>query len=511
MAKREPAADAPAELEPARFLQATGPHVAVVDIGSNSVRLVVYDQLSRAPFPRFNEKLFCRLGATRDEEGRLAPEAIEHALRSVERFFTICRAMEAERIDVLATEAVRRAPNGGDLLDGIRERCGAEVRVLDGKEEAQFSALGVVSGFFRPHGLMGDIGGGSLEIAEVLNDRVGERLVSLPLGALPVTAMLAEGYGTAKKQIDETLKASLPPVLTDPVFYLVGGGWRALARVEIARRNPPCRVPNGFELDAKDARALAKEIARASPAEVAALPDVPSRRVDTLPAAALVLDRVLKLMKPDRVVFSALGLRVGWLYSLLPEDEKRRDPLLEGAQAFGIPRARVPEFAPALVRWTDALFPAESDTDRRLRLATCALSDIAWRDHASVRASEIFRRVVSLPFVGISHAERVFLAAALHARHSGKPDDPPMAQAKDMLTPSALRRAQVLGRALQLGYRCSGSVPDLLDRVCLEIEAEAVRIDVRGLDQVPDSDAVQERLAQLAKALGVAEAELRVS
>lgn len=509
MRKSGKEADRPLKLDHSRFVGVGKPHVAVVDVGSNSVRLVVYDQLSRAPFPRFNEKALCRLGEGLDERGDLAPGAIDHTLRTVERFFAIARAMAVERIDVLATEAVRRAPNGSTLIEGIRDCCGVETRLLQGREEAHFSALGVVAGFYRPRGLMGDIGGGSLEIGEVVDDRVGDWSVSLPLGGLPVAAMLGEGYGAAKKRVDAILQAARPPVRADPVFYAVGGGWRALAGVEIARRDPVCKVAHGFEMETRAARSLAKEIARASPDALAAFPEVPARRARTLPAAALVLDRVLRLLKPERVVFSALGLREGWLYSLLPEAERYLDPLLEGAQAFGTTRARVPAFAEALVRFTDALFPAETPADRRLRLAACALSDIAWRDHAGNRAGECFRRVLELPFVGVSHPERAFLAAALHARHSGKVDDPLLAGAKRVLPASALRRAQILGRALQLGYRFSGSVPSILEEARLEVGPAAVRLHVHGPDAAPDSDAVQARLLQLAKALGVSDAVFR--
>ena len=306
------------------------------------------------------------------------------------------------------------------------------------------------------------------------------------------------------------LKEALPPLLTEPVFYTVGGGWRALAGVQLARTEPVCQVAHNFEMEAKPARALAKSIARASPDEVAALPGVPSRRAATLPASALVLERVLKVLKPERVVFSALGLREGWLYSLLTEAEQYLDPLLEGAQAFGTARARVPDFGAALVRFTDPLFPAETAEDRRLRLAACALSDIAWQDHADIRAAECFRRVLQLPFIGVTHPERAFLAAALHARHSGKADDPMLAGVGEMLSPSALRRAQILGRALQLGYRFSGSVPAILDHASLEIESTLVRLRVRRLGEEPDSDTVRARLSQLAKALGVADTELAI-
>ena len=155
------------------------------------------------------------------------------------------------------------------------------------------------------------------------------------------------------------------------------------------------------------------------------------------------MDRLLKNLQPERVVFSALGLREGWLYSQLTPEEQRLDPLIEGAQAFGLPAARVPDFAPALVRWTDQLFPDETEEERRLRVAACALSDIAWADHADVKAQECFRRIVHFPFIGLTHPERVFIGATLHARHAGKPDDPAIQKALTLITPSIHRRAQI--------------------------------------------------------------------
>lgn len=507
--ERPESVERPLDLEPDRILGQDPRHFAVVDIGSNSVRLVVYDQLGRSPIPRFNEKSLCGLGAGLNESGALSADSIDRTVQALHRFCAIARAMDVGRIDVFATEAVRRASNGSALADAIRERSGLAVRILSGEEEAHYSALGVISGAYRPVGLIGDIGGGSLEVAEILDDRVGDRSVSLPLGTLPVQSMMREDFAGARQRIDEMLQESLPPLLTEPVFYPVGGGWRALAHVHIARTAAPIRVAHGYELDAKEARALAKSIARSAPKEVAALPGVPTRRVATLPAAALVLERVLKCLKPERVVFSALGLREGWLYAQLTPEEQYRDPLVEGAQAFGTPFARVPRFGAALARWTDDLFPGEMPADRRLRVAVCALTDIGWRDHADVRAAESFRRVVQFPFIGVTHPERVFLGAAIHARYGGKPDDPVLTPASGLLSASQLRRAQILGRALLLGHRFSGSVPEILDTARLRISADAVRIEVRSVEDVPDSDAVRTRLKQLAKALGVHRTEIR--
>jgi exopolyphosphatase / guanosine-5'-triphosphate,3'-diphosphate pyrophosphatase len=267
-------------------------------------------------------------------------------------------------------------------------------------------------------------------------------------------------------------------------------------------------VAHGYDVDAGELRNFAKMVWKMAPDKLADLPGVSSRRSATIPAAALVMDRLLKNLQPERVVFSALGVREGWLYAQLTPEEQRLDPLIEGAQAFGLPSARVPEFAPALVRWTDQLFPDETEEERRLRVAACALSDIAWADHADVKAQECFRRIVYFPFIGLTHPERVFIGATLHARHAGKPDDPTIQKALTLITPSVHRRAQILGRALQLGHRFSGSVPAILDSARLRVTNDAVRLEVEeGAEDIPDSEAVQARMKQLAKVLGVPKTE----
>jgi len=380
--------------------------------------------------------------------------------------------------------------------------------VLAGEEEAYYTALGVISGFYQPKGIVGDIGGGSLEIAEILGDRVGERRTSVPLGALPVRKMLNDGMNSARKTVDRILEASQPTSLAEPVFYAVGGGWRALARVYIAMNDIPVKVVQGFDVPAKEFLLLAKSIAKMNPEEVAALPDVPNRRIGTLAASALVMWRILRKLKPDRLVFSAFGLREGWLYSQLETPEQYRDPLLEGANALGLPSSRVAEFGEALSRWTDALFPGETQTDRRLRLAICVLTDIAWRDHQKIRGEQSFERILQFPFIGITHRERAYLAVAILARYAGKMDGKVKARIDGLLTPFEIQRAEILGRALLLGHRFSASVPEILEHSQLRIDQDAVRLEVLNPESVPDSDAVQSRLRQLAKTIGIQGAEI---
>ncbi|RYC29038.1 Ppx/GppA family phosphatase [Lichenibacterium minor] len=497
----------PLDLDSARALAAGDGPYGIVDIGSNSVRLVVYERMARAPLPRFNEKSLCRLGEGLAQTGAIHPDNFRRTVEAVRRFRAIADAMGVARLDATATEAMRRATNGPDLQRAITAETGLRIRILSGAEEARHAALGVISGFFRPVGLVGDMGGGSLEVAEALDDRVGERWVSLPLGALPVEALLEKGPDAAKRAVDALLADGLPPALTRPVFFPVGGGWRAIAKAHMAQAGAPVPVVHGYTVDTAAIRAFAKTLWR--PAKPGAPPaGVPARRARTLPAAALVLDRTLKRLAPEKVVFSALGLREGWLYAQLPEAERRRDPLVEGAALIGLPAARVPRFAATLVPWTAELFPGETEAETRLRVAACALSDMGWRDHPDLRAAEMFRRVLQFPFIGIEHPERAFVASALHARYNGKADDPALLPAADLLSRATRRRAAVLGKALTLAYRLSAGVPEVLEGSRLKVGTDRVTLEVGRLARVPDSEVVAERLAALASAIGVRRSEV---
>ena len=497
----------PLDLDPKRAGRVNRAPYAIIDIGSNSVRMVVYDQLGRAPLPRFNEKSLCRLGDGLAQTGRIADDGFRRTVEAIRRFRAIADAMGVTRLDATATEAVRRAENGPELVEAILSESGVAVRILSGAEEARFATLGVISGFFRPLGVVGDMGGGSLEVAEALDDRIGEDWVSLPLGALPVEAIMQE-KGTAKRRIDTMLKEELPASLARSTFFAVGGGWRTFAKAHMLMAGAPVPVVHGYRITANEVRDFAKHILKLPPEKIAALRGVPKRRVRTLPAAAMMLDRVVKHLKPEQVVFSALGLREGWLYSQLTREERYLDPLVEGAQLVGLPVARVPDFARALVIWTEELYPEETPADTRLRVALCALSDIGWRDHPDIRAEESFRRVLQFPFIGLDHAERAFLAFALHARYAGRPDAPWLAGPQKLLSEADRRRAEVLGRAILLAYRLSGGTPAVLAGSRLSIGKSRIRLEVSRTARVPDSEAVSERMALLAASVGVKSFEI---
>ena len=159
------------EIAPGRLQ--LGPTVAVIDIGSNSVRLVVYEALTRSPTPIFNEKALCGLGRNVLTSGRLADEAVARALASIRRFRVLCTQLNVGELHVLATAAVRDARNGPDFVAECEAICGVPLRLLSGREEATFAALGVVSGTYQPDGIVGDLGGGSLELVDIKGERIG--------------------------------------------------------------------------------------------------------------------------------------------------------------------------------------------------------------------------------------------------------------------------------------------------------------------------------------------------
>ena len=157
--------------------------VAVIDIGSNSLRLVVYDAPRRAAHTLLNEKVMCGLGRGLERTGRLNPEGVVQAKANLQRFVALARAAGAARIDVLATAAVRDAEDGADFVNDVEKRLSIRVRVLPGAEEGRLSALGVLAGIPDAAGVVGDLGGGSIELAAIGNGRVGS-VATLPIGPL---------------------------------------------------------------------------------------------------------------------------------------------------------------------------------------------------------------------------------------------------------------------------------------------------------------------------------------
>lgn len=483
-----------------------GEPIAVIDVGSNSVRLVVYDRLARAPVSRFNERRLCGLGREVARSGTLGADGKACTLEALRRFAAIARAMRCGTLDVVATAAIRTATDGTAFVARAETELGLKITVLSGPEEARFGALGILCGFTGPDGVVGDLGGGSVELAAVPPDRPDAVAVSLPLGALHLADLPRTNGDGLHRRIEQEL-AKLPAALSvarDKDLYVVGGSWRALARARMAITDQPLRVVHGYELTAAEAETLGRTMGRMDAKELARLPGVPRRRAELIPAAGALLAHIVRRLEPSRVVFSATGLREGRLYALLPETERRRDPLLAGAQDLGAIASRDPAIGAAMTDWTAGVAQNETAVQARLREAACHVSDSGWREHPETRAREAFLRLVQYPFLGIAHRERALMGLAVMIRYEGSREDPAVRRIVQMLTADEIAWAETLGETLELGYRVCAGVPAILTACPLDRAEGTLRLSARHAAVPAEDDSIRARLKVVAGRLGLA-------
>jgi exopolyphosphatase/guanosine-5'-triphosphate,3'-diphosphate pyrophosphatase len=485
--------------------------VAVVDIGSNSIRLVVFDGLKRAPATLFNEKVLCGLGRGLQSSGRLSPEGVALAIPNLVRFTALARAMGIGRIDLIATAAVREAEDGADFRAAVEKRCGHRIRVLTGEEEAELSALGVIAGNPAADGIMGDLGGGSLELVEVNDGKVG-RSTTLALGPLRLMESFGDDRPAARSFIDKAFaKVDWLAAGKGRTFYPVGGAWRNLARLHMEQSRHPLHAIHGHTIDCEGAIKLARLISRLGKSSLSGIQNVSRRRRETLPMGALVLGRLLRRMQCRQVTFSTYGLREGYLFNQLPEEVRRQDPLLAAAEEIAEREGRFGGLGAALMHWSEALFDDKDAEERRLRLAACHLSDLAWREHPDFRAVQALRRILHYPLVGIDHRGRAFIAYTVFLRYGEPSDSGDAAPAAVLLDERWRARAIVLGAALRLAYRVSGATRWVLDHSGLSVKDKVLELKLPDDGSVPEGEAVQRRLKSLAQAGGFEETRISFS
>lgn len=480
------------------------PRCGVVDLGSNSVRLVVFEGRGRNPQAIFNEKAVLGLGRGLQASGRLNEEAIGPALTVLERYYHVARAMRADPLEVLATAAVRDAANGEAFIAALHARVpDLAIRILSGEEEARLSADGVLLGFPGADGILGDLGGGSLEVVRLAEGKA-LRAASLPLGVI----RLAERSGGEVVRARAIAEAELgkQPWLAEGGgrdLYLVGGAWRALARMHIAQTGYPLAIVHHYVLRREEARDLAGVVMAASRRVLERMPGAPQRRLGDLPFAAVVMRRLLRATGAARVVFSANGLREGWYARMLPEAVRAADPLLAAARTLAENWGREPTLPPALFAWTEPLFPDQDATSRTLREAACWVSDVGSHDHPEYRAEQSFLRVLRQHGVGLDHHARAFLGLTVALRYEAEPNAAFLAPTRVLLDVLTIRRAETLGAALRLAYTLCGGTPALLAGTTLERRGGRLVLRLAEGTGVFAGEAVQRRVEALGAALGL--------
>ncbi len=484
---------------------ATPREAAVIDIGSNSVRMVLYRLEGRAIWTVFNEKVLAGLGRDLPATGRLSPAGVEMAMTALRRFAAVLEGVRPAYTFVAATAAVREAEDGADFCDRVAAVTGLKVRVLTGEEEAKYAALGVMAGDPRSQGVAADMGGSSLELIRV-GTGVTSAGVTLALGPFSLADPKGFDAGRLRALIAERLTPAKQRFSGDEL-HAVGGGWRSLAQLHMEMSNYPLRIVHQYAMTADDARGVARLVAQQSRASLDKLPGVSKRRAETLPYAALVLEGLIDGLGLKTITFSAWGLREGLLYESLDQDEAPIDPLLAGATALGARQGISPAMPGALDGWlTDviAALPVAfgRERDAVLAAAACRLADLGARLHPDHRLELVFDQVLRAPIAGQTHPERVWLACVLNARYGGGGATPAPGLVNRLLSDPARAAARALGLALRLGCDLSGRSPQLLANATVTVEGGALKLSAsEGYADVLLGEQTRRRAKALAEAM----------
>ncbi len=479
---------------------------AVIDIGSNTVRLVVYAGLPRAPMPIYNEKSRVKLGACLAGDGQIDKATMKKALAALARFETLARAMKVDNMRVVATAATREAKNGHELVEKAAA-LGIRVDVLDGNAEATAAGFGVLSDNPTADGYVGDLGGGSLELIRISDGKLGAR-VSLPLGTLRHDIL----RGKSVKQVTQMLRDDIAkgmgkrafPIETGLPFYMIGGSWRTFARLHMHHIGYPLTILSNYEMP-PEAPDLLGPLANDSE-ELARSNVVAAGRISSLPGATALLGGIVGLLKPTKLVTSISGLREGILFEQLTPAERRQDPLIAAARFEGERLGRFPFHGDALAEWITPIFAVQSAHDARLCRAACLLSDSVWNVNPEYRPDHALDLALDGSWPGVNAEDRAVIAAALWTVHAGKRNLPEMLVA--LAKPGALAQAVVWGLAIRLAHRLDGGTGGALADSRIDCGGATLRLHLSRSAVRLQSNSVLRRLQALGEALGYGQAEI---
>ncbi|MFD2236047.1 Ppx/GppA phosphatase family protein [Aureimonas populi] len=440
--------------------------VAVVDIGSNSVRLVIYEGNARAPSILFNEKVLSGLGKGLAQTGRLNDKAVASAVEALTRFAALARHSGVEELYPIATAAAREAQNGPDFIEAAQAAIGRPIVILSGPDEARFAAEGVVAGFHAPDGIAGDLGGGSLELVSIDRGEIGQG-ITMPLGGLRLQDLSGSDTTRARTIADRHMAAvSFAASGKGRPFFAVGGTWRNLAKLHIEQSGYPLHVMHGYRLKPDDIADFLDRVAREDADKLPGIRAVSRSRRPLLAYGAVALQSVIAHLAPSEVLMSAYGVREGYLHARLPEAEKARDPLIESARELCVLRSRAPAHEEELIAFSAQTFVAfgidETPEEERLRAAACLLADVSWRAHPDYRGRQSLQLVVHSNFPAVDHAGRTYLGLANYFRYEGNFDQDSMPQIERLIEPRLLQRARILASLFRVAYLLTAATPGIL-------------------------------------------------
>ena len=473
--------------------------VGIIDIGSNSVRLVVFDGAIRSPAYFYNEKVICSLGSDLSSDNLLNIDNKLKAMAALKRFVTLAKAMNTNLMAV-ATAAVRSSKDGLSFCEEIFKETGLSVRILSGEEEAILSAQGVLLGWPEANGLVCDLGGSSLELAEVSKGKIG-KAISCPIGPLNLSnfnnnKMFHHDYVNSKlRNIKNVFSRGYDNI------YLVGGSWRSIARIQMELIDYPLVVLQNYQMQMSEIKSTINWIQKASIKELRTVSTSSVSRLRLLHSSSIILENLIEIFQPKKLTLSSYGIREGLLYSSMTSKVRKQDPLLEACRHMELCTARIPGFGLSLFEFIKPIFKKSDKQFIRLTKAACFLHDVSWRAHPDYRAEVCFDNAIRANLGGIDHRGRAILALAVSFRYKTPKKTVPFAGILSILNNQERKQAEILGKAMRFGAMLSGSAENSMGELYIDDAKKVIRLNLNKEHEDICGDVVQQRFSSLASSM----------
>ena len=473
--------------------------IGIIDIGSNSIRLVVFDGPKRSPLYLYNEKVFFRLGMQSFGKKAFDTATLRAVSRIVNRFVALCRNMEINKIIMFGTSALREASNSDVLVEVIRKNTNIRIDVISGEKEAFYAAQGILLGFPNAEGIICDVGGNSVEFASVCKRVIAECKSTL-LGPLAITKLENEIENIDSYIRKQLLGAVNANTTKDKPFFLIGGSWRAIAKIHMQRTQYPLKIIQGYKVKSKKIKKTLEFIRDSSFITKYDEINISAERLELLPQSARLLEIIIDELQIKTLTFSSFGVREGFLYNDLSEAEKKKDPLIEAAKFFEKKETRFPNMSKHTFKWISPLYENLPRKTKRVILAATKLHDIAWIAHPDYKMEMCLELVTRSNISGLSHKERVFLAMILLFRHKAKPEKVFNNKLFKIVSKKKRKIALVIGKGLMLASTFYGE-KSFFDKIDFRLKAHEVELCFQSKIDFVNGEVVERRIQELNKAL----------
>ena len=473
--------------------------IGIIDIGSNSIRLVVFDGPKRSPLYLYNEKVFFRLGLQSFGKKAFNNATLKAVSRIINRYVAICRNMEINKIIMFGTSALREASNSNVLVEVIRKKTNIGIDVISGEKEAFYAAQGILLGFPNAEGIICDLGGNSVEFANICKRVIAECNSTL-LGPLAITKLENKIEDIDRYIRKQLLGAVNANTAKDKPFFLIGGSWRAIAKIHMQRTRYPLKIIQGYKVKSKKIKKTLEFIQDSSFITKYDEINISADRLELLPLSARLLEIIIDELQIKNLTFSSFGVREGFLYHNLSEAEKKKDPLIEASKFFEKKETRFPNMSKHTFKWISPLYENLPRKTKRVILAATKLHDIAWIAHPDYKMEMCLELVTRSNISGLSHKERVFLAMILLFRHKAKPEKVFNSKLFKIVSKKKRKIALVIGKGLRLASTFFGE-KSLFDKIDFRLKAHEVELCFQSKIDFVNGEVVERRIQELNKAL----------